>query len=399
MNTLVLTTSENLISQSSHHHHHHFTPHHRRVRSFENQIYSQPHQPQDEQLNTSNQSIQYDIKIEISPNTSTSLPSPSSCTSAPCTYPLPDYSEFSSIQSPSQISNSSDSIPFNNYSSSSIINSSNIENSNNNNNSLYKTEQQESISSLSNNNNIETSTTTTTTTTTTTNTITNNQQTHGDLFKANILVAEDDPLNRMIAVNYLGRLGHFVTLAEDGLQALNAVKSRTFDLILMDVQMPTMTGFEATSKIREYESTTGKRTPIIALTTGNREECLKAGMDEHLTKPAKFQQLNRMINSFLQKNQNGKGTIYSSNREFLSTSSPDLLNLSTYNSKNNNNNNNSGNNENNNNSSTSMNLDTIVEQEDLTPPCGQVKNQDLILNNVFKSVTRSNSEPCFFSKI
>eukprot|EP01133_Synstelium_polycarpum_P010725 gene10725-12484_t len=90
-------------------------------------------------------------------------------------------------------------------------------------------------------------------------------------------------------------------MAEDGLQAVIAATSNTYDLILMDVQMPNLTGLAATAKIREYESISGKRTPIIALTTSDREECIEAGMDDHLTKPARFSQLNTMISSYLSK--------------------------------------------------------------------------------------------------
>ncbi|KAF2076537.1 hypothetical protein CYY_002151 [Polysphondylium violaceum] len=146
--------------------------------------------------------------------------------------------------------------------------------------------------------------------------------------KAMILVAEDDPLNRMIALNYLGRLGHTVTLAENGLQAYNLVKEKQFDLILMDVQMPIMDGLQSTSKIREYQESLGKdnnpRTPIIGLTTISRDECLSAGMDEHLCKPAKFQQLDRMISSFLNKSVYHSCPSSPSNHLF-STSTPDLL--------------------------------------------------------------------------
>ncbi|EGC30901.1 hypothetical protein DICPUDRAFT_89878 [Dictyostelium purpureum] len=119
---------------------------------------------------------------------------------------------------------------------------------------------------------------------------------------ANILVVEDDPLNRIIALKFLKKLGHNVTLAENGLHAFNLVSCNTFDLILMDVNMPVMDGKESTKKIREYESRVGKRTPIIGLTTMPKDECIEAGMDDHLFKPAKFNLLDEKVTYYL-KNQ------------------------------------------------------------------------------------------------
>ena len=80
-----------------------------------------------------------------------------------------------------------------------------------------------------------------------------------------------------------------MTVAGDGRQALEACKRQRFDLILMDIQMPEMGGFEATSVIRKVEIVTGRHTPIIALTAhamkGDRERCLQAGMDDYISKP------------------------------------------------------------------------------------------------------------------
>jgi signal transduction histidine kinase/DNA-binding response OmpR family regulator len=103
-----------------------------------------------------------------------------------------------------------------------------------------------------------------------------------------ILVADDNVVNRKVAKRMLERLGHTVTLANDGKEALSAIKTASFDLIMMDVQMPEMDGFEATRRIREWEA--GKiHIPIIALTAhamdSHREECLAAGMDSFLPKP------------------------------------------------------------------------------------------------------------------
>lgn len=107
-----------------------------------------------------------------------------------------------------------------------------------------------------------------------------------------ILLAEDNEVNQRLAVKILQKYNHAVTVANNGQEALEAVKIKRFDVILMDVQMPIMGGFEATGAIREYERSEGLvRTPIIALTAhammGDREKCIQAQMDEYLTKPLK----------------------------------------------------------------------------------------------------------------
>ncbi|ODH45277.1 hypothetical protein ACO22_00274 [Paracoccidioides brasiliensis] len=115
-----------------------------------------------------------------------------------------------------------------------------------------------------------------------------------------ILLAEDNDVNQRVAVKILEKCNHDVTVVSNGLQALEAIKQRRFDVILMDVQMPVMGGFEATGKIREYEREHGlPRTPIIALTAhamlGDREKCIQAQMDEYLAKPLKHNQMVQMI--------------------------------------------------------------------------------------------------------
>jgi osomolarity two-component system sensor histidine kinase NIK1 len=108
----------------------------------------------------------------------------------------------------------------------------------------------------------------------------------------NILLAEDNEVNQKVAIKILEKYNHVVTVVSNGLEALNTIKSRRFDVILMDVQMPIMGGFEATKEIRQYEKEQGLlRTPIIALTAhamlGDREKCIQAQMDEYLSKPLK----------------------------------------------------------------------------------------------------------------
>jgi two-component system sensor histidine kinase/response regulator len=104
-----------------------------------------------------------------------------------------------------------------------------------------------------------------------------------------VLLAEDNAVNQKLMLRLLEKRGCSVTLVCDGVRAVEAFQLQSFDLALMDVQMPEMGGFEATAAIRELESVTGRRMPIIALTAhamqGDRERCLKAGMDDYLSKP------------------------------------------------------------------------------------------------------------------
>jgi signal transduction histidine kinase/DNA-binding response OmpR family regulator len=107
--------------------------------------------------------------------------------------------------------------------------------------------------------------------------------------RLHILLAEDNVVNQRLAASLLERRGHKVTIAANGREALAACERKSFDVVLMDVQMPEMGGFEATAAIRSLERSTGARIPIIAMTAhamkGDRERCLAAGMDEYLTKP------------------------------------------------------------------------------------------------------------------
>jgi CheY-like chemotaxis protein len=107
--------------------------------------------------------------------------------------------------------------------------------------------------------------------------------------KLDLLLAEDNAINQTLAVRLLQKLGHRVTLARDGIEAVQCWREGTFDAILMDVDMPKMNGYEATARIRQHESATQGHIPIIAMTAhamrGAREECLGHGMDGYLTKP------------------------------------------------------------------------------------------------------------------
>jgi signal transduction histidine kinase/DNA-binding response OmpR family regulator len=108
--------------------------------------------------------------------------------------------------------------------------------------------------------------------------------------RLHVLLAEDNAVNQRLAASLLTRRGHQVTIANNGREALAAITAQPFDVVLMDVQMPEMGGFEATAAIRALEiERQATRLPIIAMTAhamkGDRERCLDAGMDEYLTKP------------------------------------------------------------------------------------------------------------------
>jgi PAS domain S-box-containing protein len=121
--------------------------------------------------------------------------------------------------------------------------------------------------------------------------------------RVSILLAEDNLVNQKITTRMLEKLGHAVTVASNGREALDAIGRQTFDLILMDIQMPEMSGFEATETIRRQERGSGKHLPIIALTAhamdGDRERCLESGMDGYISKPVRGEELSRAIGSLL----------------------------------------------------------------------------------------------------
>jgi CheY-like chemotaxis protein len=118
-----------------------------------------------------------------------------------------------------------------------------------------------------------------------------------------ILLAEDSLYNQKLAVGLLEKKGHQVTVAGNGAEAIEQLGQGTFDLVLMDVQMPDVDGLEATRRIRAAEEIAGGHMPIIAMTAqalqGDREKCLAVGMDDYLTKPVRPQQLHATISSVL----------------------------------------------------------------------------------------------------
>ena len=116
-----------------------------------------------------------------------------------------------------------------------------------------------------------------------------------------ILLAEDNDTNQKVAVGILKKLGYAgITVVEDGQRALDALTYNEFDLIFMDIQMPIMDGFEATTKIRFSQKNKGnKRTPIVAMTAhamqGDREKCILSGMDDYIQKPLNPQNLSEIL--------------------------------------------------------------------------------------------------------
>jgi two-component system, sensor histidine kinase and response regulator len=118
-----------------------------------------------------------------------------------------------------------------------------------------------------------------------------------------VLLAEDNAVNQRLAVRMLEKRGHRVVVAGNGREVLEALEKGSFDLVLMDVQMPEMDGFEATTAIREQEKSSGTHLPVIALTAhamkGDRERCLAAGMDAYLSKPIRPQELDDILDGYL----------------------------------------------------------------------------------------------------
>jgi two-component system, sensor histidine kinase and response regulator len=118
-----------------------------------------------------------------------------------------------------------------------------------------------------------------------------------------ILVVEDDATNRLLATNILKRNGFDSAIAKDGLEAVAMCSGVSFDLILMDVQMPNMNGLEAATAIRKLEQESDLHTPILALTAhameGDRERCIDAGMDDYLSKPIHAKDLLAKINTLI----------------------------------------------------------------------------------------------------
>ena len=117
-----------------------------------------------------------------------------------------------------------------------------------------------------------------------------------------ILLAEDNPVNQRLALRLLEKMGHRITLVDNGQDALERTTAGAFDLVLMDVQMPELDGLTATRRIRQWEAANGGHVPIIAMTAramqGDRERCLEAGMDDYLSKPIDSERLRQLVSKY-----------------------------------------------------------------------------------------------------
>lgn len=124
-------------------------------------------------------------------------------------------------------------------------------------------------------------------------------------FAGHILLVEDNKTNQLLMTAIFKKLGLSYDIANDGLEAIEAVKNQRYDIVLMDENMPNLNGIEATKRIREWENPTGNHLPIIALTansmTGDRERFLEAGMDEYLSKPLNMPKLMEVLQTYLPK--------------------------------------------------------------------------------------------------
>ena len=117
-----------------------------------------------------------------------------------------------------------------------------------------------------------------------------------------ILLAEDNSVNQVLALRLLEKRGHTVKVAGNGREAVSALQNGSFDLVLMDVQMPEMDGFEATAAIRRQEKISGNHLFVVAVTAhamvGDKERCLEAGMDDYITKPIRPTELDEVLERF-----------------------------------------------------------------------------------------------------
>ena len=121
--------------------------------------------------------------------------------------------------------------------------------------------------------------------------------------KARILVAEDNPVNQIIAVKMLKKLGHYADVVANGFEAIDALRNAPYDLVLMDCQMPECDGYEATRLIRSAPEFENKQLTILAMTAnamaGDAEKCLAVGMNDYISKPVSAEKLEAIINKWL----------------------------------------------------------------------------------------------------
>jgi CheY-like chemotaxis protein len=112
-------------------------------------------------------------------------------------------------------------------------------------------------------------------------------------------VVEDNRVNQYLILALLRKRGHTAALAGNGVEALVTIERNSFDLVLMDIQMPEMDGLEAVRRIRKLEATTGMHLPVVAMTAramaGDREAFIAAGMDDYLEKPIQLERLDAVL--------------------------------------------------------------------------------------------------------
>jgi CheY-like chemotaxis protein len=120
-----------------------------------------------------------------------------------------------------------------------------------------------------------------------------------------ILMVEDNAINQQVALRILQKLGYHAEAVNSGMLAIQAMKNKTYDLILMDCQMPGMDGYQTTGEIRKLEFASKKHIPIIAITAhaliGDKNKCIAAGMDDYISKPININELNSILSSWLVK--------------------------------------------------------------------------------------------------
>lgn len=118
-----------------------------------------------------------------------------------------------------------------------------------------------------------------------------------------VLLVEDNPINQKVIQAFLESIGAIVDIANDGKEGAAMYQQQKYTMVLMDIQMPIMDGYESTKQIRTYESEQGTYTPIIAVTAhsmvGEKEKCIDAGMDNYISKPVNFELLIQMIHSYI----------------------------------------------------------------------------------------------------
>ena len=127
-----------------------------------------------------------------------------------------------------------------------------------------------------------------------------------EALEARVLIAEDNLINQKIAIRMLMKLGCDVDTALTGVEAVELAAKNDYDIILMDIQMPEMDGYQATEEIRNAEAGTGRRTPILAMTANamkwDRERCLEGGMDDCIIKPVSLDNLRNIIHEWIHSN-------------------------------------------------------------------------------------------------